>query len=109
VTEPDELIVRHCPAPAPIPEIVRLVVEAIVVERTVEVAKVRKVLPVSVVEAAKRPLVAFNSEEIVVEPVTASEVDVAPWSEVAPETVSDESVVAPAVIEPNVAPPVALN
>jgi len=46
---------------------------------------------------------------IVVEPVTANEVEVAPWSEVPPETVREESVVAPAVREPRVAPPVALN
>jgi len=41
--------------------------------------------------------------------VTANEVEVAPWSEVPPETVREESVVAPAVREPRVAPPVALN
>jgi len=47
--------------------------------------------------------------EMVVEPVTAKLVEVAPWSDVAPDTERDESVEAPAVSEPSVAPPVALN
>jgi len=51
----------------------------------------------------------FNIEETVVEPVTAKLVEVAPWSDVPPETVSEESVVALAVRVPSVAPPVALN
>ena len=84
--------------------------EAIEVIPNVEVvAFARIVLPMSVVEAAKRPPVALRSEEMVVEPVTASEVEVAPWRLVAPETVSDERVEAPAVTVPSVAPPVALN
>ena len=51
----------------------------------------------------------FKTDETVVEPVTARLVEVAPCSDVAPETVSEERVVAPAVSEPRVAPPVALN
>ena len=51
----------------------------------------------------------LRTEEMVVEPVTARLVDVAPCSDVAPETVSEERVVAPAVTVPSVAPPVALN
>ena len=46
---------------------------------------------------------------IVVDPVTAKLVEVAPWSDVAPDTVREESVEAPAVSAPSVAPPVALN
>ena len=41
--------------------------------------------------------------------MTAKLVEVAPWSDVAPETVSEDSVLAPAVTVPRVAPPVALN
>ena len=80
-----------------------------VTPRLVPVALPKAVLPARVVEAAKRPPVAFNSEEMVVEPVTANDVEVAPWRLVAPETVSDDNVVAPAVTVPKVAPPVALN
>ena len=59
----------------------------------------RNVFPTSVVEAAKSPLVAFNSEEMVVEPVTANEVEVAPFNEVPPRTVSAAfRLVAPATL-----------
>ena len=83
-------------------------VEEPVIAKLVVVPFVPKKLP-RVDEAEYKPPNAFNIEEIVVEPVTASEVEVAPWRLVAPVTVSDESVVAPAVTEPKVAPPVALN
>lgn len=44
VTTPDPLTVRHCPAPEPRLEIVRLVVEARVVESVVEVASTKSAL-----------------------------------------------------------------
>jgi len=70
--------------------------EAIEVIPNVEVvAFARIVLPMSVVEAAKRPPVALRSEEMVVEPVTASEVEVAPWSDEPPSTVSVPVAVTP--------------
>jgi hypothetical protein len=77
VTLPLALMVRHRPAFAPRLEMVRFEVEAMVVEITVEVANVRNVLPARVVEAAKRPLVALRSDEMVVEPLIASAVPVA--------------------------------
>jgi hypothetical protein len=57
----------------------------------VEVAFARMVFPASVEDAAKNPPRALSNPEIVVEPVTASEVDVAPavvtpWSVVPPKT-----------------------
>ena len=85
-----------------------MTVDEPVIAKLVVVALVRNVLPVSVDEAAKSPPKALSSEEIVVEPVTASEVEVAPLSEVPPSTVSAAfRLVAPATLntEPMVEEP----
>ena len=74
---PDEENVAHPGAP-PAEDTMRLVVDAIVVETTVEVANVSSVFPTSVVEASMLANVELNRLEMVVEPATASEVEVAP-------------------------------
>ena len=60
-----------------------------VMARLVVVAKVKSELPKSVVEPKRFESVELRTPLIVVEPVTASEVEVAAWSEVPPSTVSE--------------------
>ena len=66
-------------------------------------------LPSSVVEPRRFDTTELNAPLIVVEPVTASEVEVAPCNDVAPLTVKDASVEAPAVSVPKLTVPSALK
>ena len=82
----------------------------------VVVAFVRSVSPESVVEAMIADMLAlswppmFRTLLMVEEPVTAKDVEVAPWRDVAPFTVSEANVPRPVEERvPKVAPPTALS
>ncbi len=74
MTEPDEVVLSNDEAMP-------------VIAKVEEVALVRSVVPKSVVDARRFWVSEFNTPLMVVEPVTAREVEVAPFSEVPPRTV----------------------